>query len=90
MANPLIIKGALYENNGEIVRPHFTGSFFIVDCTKYVNTEALEDLSDDFENSFVEVDYVKYYECEGSTPILTTNFELVSDLSHLEYYDEGH
>ena len=39
MTNPLIIKGAIYKDGDELVRPHFTGEFWMVDCTEYKTRE---------------------------------------------------
>lgn len=94
MLYPLIIKGAIYKDGDELVRPQFTGEFVMVDCTEYKTLENIkleydEDFAENvFENSpVISHDEVIYYECEYS-PHNTSEFELLSDLDSLDYYDE--
>lgn len=95
MKTATIIKGALYFNGDEILRPHFSGQFHTVDCTQYFTEKHIkENYSEKFykkitgENSFyIEYEGIRYYECEYS-PYCTDSMELLSDLSELEYFDE--
>lgn len=88
-----IIKGAIYKDGDELLRPHFTGEFWMVDCTEYKTKEnILEDYDADFankclENTMLTYDDVTYYECEYS-PHHTENFELLSDITAIEFYDD--
>jgi len=93
MANPLIIKGAIYKDGDELVRPHYTGEYYMVDCTEYKTKEDILANYDkaDAKNIFKSNepylhDDVEYFECEYS-PHNTQDFELLSDLSDLEFYD---
>jgi hypothetical protein len=94
MANPLIIKGAIYKSGDTLLQPHFTGQFFMVDCTEfktkkeikenYGKLEAKEMLS----NSYLMDRGVKYYECQSSPWNCTADFELLSDLSDLQFIND--
>ena len=94
MSTKTIIKGALYFNNDEILRPHYSGEFYTVDCTQYFTKEHIkENYSEQFykEATGKTADYimyngVKYYECEYS-PYSTEDMELLSDISELEFFD---
>lgn len=90
----LVIKGAIYQLDDMLVRPHYTGEFMLVDCTEYKTKKdikaeydkntAKEFLEDGF---YIVVDGVKYYETEYSA-YGTERIELLSDLSSLSFYDE--
>lgn len=93
MTNPLIIKGAIYKDGDELVRPHFTGEFWMVDCTEYKTREnIIADYDKDFYKNVINSnepllhDDVEYFECEYG-PHNTEGFELLSDISDLEFYD---
>ena len=88
----LIIKGALYFDGDTVLRPHYSGNFYCVDCTEYKTEEVIvleydEDNQDRILNSQpIIVDGVEYYECHYS-PCNTDTMELVSDLSDINYFD---
>lgn len=92
----LIIKGALYFNGEEIIRPHFTGELFVVDCTQYKTKEQIEseyptDIVEEFtgdDSCIIHYKGNEYYECE-SGPCHTVDMELLSDLSDIEFFDES-
>ena len=95
MLNPLVIKGAIYKNGDELVRPHFTGEYWLVDCTEYKTKESIMTYYDEADaNNFIDNHFVlyhdgiEYYECEYS-PHHTENFELLSDISDLSLFDES-
>jgi hypothetical protein len=89
-----IIKGAIYTDGDVLLRPHFSGSFWMVDCTEYKTKAQIKESYDkktakEFINNgyFLTYEGKKYYECEYS-PYHTEDFELLSDISNIEYYDE--
>lgn len=90
-----IIKGAIYTNGSELLRAHFSGNFSIVDCTEYKTSKQIKDeyskeTAAKFcnRNSFyLTYEGKKYFECEYS-PFCTDDFELLSDISKIEFYDE--
>jgi len=94
METKTIIKGALYFNGDEILRPHFSGQFHTVDCTQYFTKKHIkENYSKEFykeatgkDANYIEYGGVKYYQCEYS-PYHTDGMELLSDLSELEFFD---
>ena len=90
----LIIKGAVYydEKNDCILVPHFTGSFKLVDCTRYLTKkQILEQYEKKFFNEnkddFKKYGGIKYYFAEYS-PYNVGQWELLSDLSNLNHLDE--
>ncbi len=89
----LIIKGAIYKSGDTLLRAHFTGEFNTVDCTEFkivkeIKAAYSKELANQFikEGYYLEHDGVKYYECEYG-PYHCEDFELLSDLSTLEFYD---
>jgi len=90
----LIVRGALYYDRASdtILIPHFTGEFYMVDCTEYI---PMEDLKNRFDEEFISEtseDYIehedkKYYYAESS-PFNIVDWELISDLSELEHFRE--
>ncbi len=90
-----IIKGAIYKNGDELLRPHYSGDFRTVDCTEYKTKEQIKSEYSkewakehtDEDAFYLTCDGVKYYECEFS-PFDTENFELLSDISKIEFYDD--
>ena len=64
-----VIKGAVYKRENDLVIPHQTGEFSIVDCDNYVTIE--------------EYEGVKYYYAEWSPEYVTDDWELLSDISEL-------
>lgn len=95
MANPLIIKGGIYSNGTMLLKAHYSGYFFMVDCTEYKprkqikqeydKERAKELLSKD--NYYLTNEGVKYYECEYG-PHNTNDFDLLNDVSNLEFTDD--
>ena len=94
METKLIIKGAIYKCGDVLLRPHFSGEFYIVDCTEYKTAEDIKSEYDkktarQFINGIcITHDGVDYYQCEFS-PYHTDHFELLSDLSGLDFYDDS-
>lgn len=90
-----IIKGLIYstENKSVLLRPHFSGNFFIVDCTQYKQKKEIkENYSEQLYKQFLKGIYLtyngkKYYECEYS-PYNTDGFKLLSDIGELEFFDD--
>lgn len=86
--NPLIIKGGIYTNGDMLLQAHYSGYFFMVDCTEY---KTKKDIKSEYDKEtaklFLQGDSmtyknVKYWECEYS-PCNTENMELLSDVSDL-------
>lgn len=89
-----IIKGAIYTDGNALLRPHFTGNFDAVDCTRYMTEEDISsEYSVETTKDFVEINLQltyegkTFYECEYS-PYYTEDMELISDISNVEYFDE--
>jgi hypothetical protein len=89
-----IIKGMLYKAGDRVVRPHFSGEYYMVDCTEYLTKEQIEidfgSAGDEFfgEDGFnIRCEGVDYWEAE-SGPYHTEDFDLLSDLSHVDHYDD--
>jgi uncharacterized Zn finger protein (UPF0148 family) len=90
----IIIKGAIYKCGDVLLRPHYSGEFYCVDCTEYKTKEEIKaDYDKKYAKQFIEEGYclthdgVNYYECEYS-PYNTEDFELLSDLDEIDFYDE--
>lgn len=88
----LVIKGAWYFNGNELVIPHFTGEFFIVDCDCYLSKIELKEIYDDdfvtvAMESPIEYKSTTYYPAEYNA-VYTENFDLLSDLSNLAHNEE--
>lgn len=61
-----VIAGAVYKRENDLVIPHYTGEFWMVDCDNYVTMEELEqDYDEDYikevEDNYIEYEGVKYY-----------------------------
>lgn len=88
----LIIKGAIYTDGDILLRPHFTGEFYMVDCTEYKTESQMREEYEEkhvrefMENVCLEYKGRQYYECEYS-PSDTKAMDLLSDLGELEYFD---
>ena len=89
-----IIKGAIYTNGDCLLRPHFSGNFSIVDCTQYLpKAEIKSNYSKEFyldcikNNLKLTYEGKDFYECEYS-PYCTDNFELLSEISEIDFFDE--
>lgn len=89
----IIIKGAIYKSGDTLLRPHYSGEFWMVDCTEYKTKKAIkEDYEKKYQKEFLSNlclthENVKHYECEYS-PYHTDDFELLSDISDVDFYDE--
>ena len=92
----LIIKGAVYfdEKNDMIVVPHFTGEYHIVDCDTYEQIHVLEEKYDSkyidritSNDLFCGYKGNIYYSTQSS-PCSVLDWELLSDLSELVYFEE--
>ena len=88
-----IIKGAIYTNGDILLRPHFSGIFSMVDCTEYKKKDLIKaeysksTAKEMLSNSYLTYKGDKYFQCEYY-PYNTDEFELLSDLSPIEFYDE--
>jgi hypothetical protein len=88
-----IIKGALYFDGECILRPHFSGQFHTVDCTEYLTAEEIrEKYSEETANEFLfntPIVYrdIEYFCCECS-PYQVGEWDLLSDISKIEFFDE--
>lgn len=95
MKTTLIIKGGIYFNGDVILKAHYSGYFFMVDCTEYktkkqIKSEYSKEIAKEFLNGYyITNDGIKYYECEFS-PYYTENLDLLNDVSDLEFtYDQN-
>lgn len=92
MALPLIIQGAVYKSGNVLLRPHYSGEFNLVDCTEYkTKKEILKNYDKKYATEFLDGFYlthegIHYYEC-NYYPHNTNDFELLSDLSQIKFYD---
>jgi len=88
-----IIKGAIYQYGDVLLRAHYSGNFWMVDCTEYKTKEEIkanydkENAKEFLKGFFLTCDNVKYYECEYS-PYQTEEMDLLSDISNVEFYDD--
>ena len=92
----LIVRGAYYYNSesDEILIPHYTGEFRIVDCDQYVTMKELKRSYDkkyiaQVIDSLIEYEGKKYYNAEYS-PRDVGDWELLSDLSELSHIEESY
>ena len=89
----LVIKGALYKADEDtLVKPHFTGEFGIVDCTRYFTKEELESRYPEWfikqnKDDYIIEDGIKYYYAEYSPMTVDDDWELLSDLSELNHIE---
>jgi hypothetical protein len=79
-----VIKGAVYKRENDLVIPHQTGEFSIVDCDNYVTMEELkqdydEDYIKEVEDNYIEYRGVKYYYAEWSPEHVTDDWYLLSE-----------
>lgn len=92
MTNPLIIKGGIYFDGDTILKAHYSGFFYMVDCTEYKTKKVIkQEYNKETSKKFLSGEYitnegVKYYECEYG-PHGTENLELLNDVSNLEFTD---
>lgn len=95
MKTQLVIKGAYYKSGDEILVPHYTGEFWMVDCDRYqTKKEILENYDKSFfeenKDNYVTVDGEKYYYAEYSPYSVDDEWELLSDLSELEHIENDY
>lgn len=84
-----VVKGAYYFDDDKIVQPHYTGEFYATDCNIWIT---LKELKGNYSSGFIaeaKNDYLthegtKYYRVEVA-PCHTEDFELLSDLSDLQF-----
>ena len=93
MKTQLVIKGAYYQAGDEILVPHFTGEYFIVDCNRFMQKREWKEtfskqFRDENKGNFVEVDGTKYYYAEYSPMNINDDWVLLSDLSDIEHIEE--
>ena len=89
-----VIKGAYYfdRDNNKILIPHFTGEFWIVDCTEF---KTVDDLKANYDDKYIEsvidspieLEGEEYYYAESS-PCDVGEWELLSDISNIEHIEE--
>lgn len=94
MKAQLVIRGAYYRSGNEILVPHFTGEYYIVDCDRFLTKKNLletygKQYFNENKDNYVTVDGVKYYYAEYSTYNITEYWELLSDLSELSHTEES-
>lgn len=92
----LVIKGAIYTNGDCLLRPHYSGFFSLVDCTRYLKKSEIKErysirdakrfIGED--GMYLEYNGEKYYECEYDS-YGTEKMECLSDLSSLNYFDDN-
>lgn len=89
-----VVKGAYYyeKETDTILTPHATGCFGGVDCSRFVRMEELKERYDEgyinqVKNRYIEFEGEQYYSAEYSSRIIK-DWELLSDLSGLEYVEE--
>ena len=94
MNNPLIIRGGIYYADEILLIPHYTGFFHTVDCTEYktkkqIKAEYNKETANIFLNGscYLKHEGRKYYKCEYN-PHYTESFELLNDVSDLEFTDD--
>jgi hypothetical protein len=94
MKTMLIIKGAVYTDGDLLLRPHYTGDFYCVDCTEYKTKSQIKEeysglaLKEMLSNDYLTYEGEKYFRCEYS-PYNTEGLLLLSDLSNLGYFDDS-
>jgi len=91
----LVIAGAVYYSDSldALLIPHFTGEYWMVDCTRYLKKKELKDRCPDYwfkenKENYIEFEGERYYYAEYS-PIHTDDLNLLSDLSELKFYEEN-
>ncbi len=91
----LIIKGAHYydRESDEILVPHYSGEYDILDCTKHIRKKELKAIYDDkYVKSVIGNPIIfkgnKYYNAQYG-PEHVGDWELLSDLSKLVFVEEN-
>ena len=92
----LVIKGAYYYNRetDEIIVPHYTGEYNIVDCDEYIQMNELKGIYDKsyidgVRNRPIIFEEKQYYSAEYSPKYVDDYWELLSDLSELSFIEEN-
>lgn len=92
MATKLVINGAYYysEQFGCVVMVCRTGEFWVVDCNRFFLKENYiekfgEEQFIENEDDFIMYDHEQYFSDNGSIPLNTEDFELLSDLTDLRH-----
>lgn len=92
MAYPLIIKNGIYFDGDMLLRAHFSGYFFMVDCTEYKTKKQIkseydkEQAKECLKGTYLINEGIKYYECQFG-PQTTDKMDLLNDISNLEFTD---
>lgn len=79
-----VIKGAVYKRENDLVIPHQTGEFSIVDCDNYVTMEELkadydEEYIKEVEDNYIEYRGEKYYYAEWSPEYVDDDWYLLAE-----------
>ena len=91
-----VIQGAYYynESSDTILCPHFTGEFYVVDCTEYITEDEMKEKYDDafieeHKDDYREIDGERYYYAEYS-PNNVGEWELLSDISGIHFSEDSY
>ena len=86
-----VIKGAYYydRESETILIPHFTGEYYMVDCSQFVKMDELKKIYDEsyinqVKNDPIEFEGEKYYNAEYSLWTIG-EWELINDLSDINH-----
>lgn len=92
----LVIKGAYYYDNesDNILIPHYTGEFCIVDCDRYIR---MKELKGNYDQSYIQevkdnpiiFKGKEYYNAEWGPVDVSDEWDLLSDLSNLAHLEEN-
>ena len=90
----LVIRGAHYLVNGEILIPHFTGEYITVDCTRYLTKKNFLEICNkkyfkEWKDDYIEHEGIKYYYAKYSPYDINEDWELLSELKDL-YCEDGY
>lgn len=93
MKTQLVIKGAYYLSGDNVLIPHFTGEYIMVDCDRFMQKKEWKEtyskqFRDENKDNFVEVDGTKYYYAEYSPMNIDEDWILLSDLSEIKHIEE--
>ena len=75
-----------------LLKAHYSGFFFMVDCTEYKTKKQIkqdydkENAKEFLNGNYITNEGVKYYECQYG-PHHTNDLELLNDVSNLEFTD---
>jgi len=97
MKSILVVSGAFYysEEYKAVIKCCRTGEFWMVDCIRYIQKRRyIENFGKqsfkDNEDNFVLYEGEKYFSEDGSIPLQTIDFDLLSDLSDLKHEQESY